>query len=169
MKQIVGILAVLLFISFSAFAHDGAWVIDVTSWESQTLGHDDDDPWKGVATVTVTNTMLQDWGDFHFSIYEPLTYSVIFSDATYAFQMLDSSLNPYAGASYVISGSQKTVDFEFYGNPVSNGQTVTFKIYTDNTSNQHAWFGLMAYPTPVPEPATMALLGLGALAILRKK
>lgn len=169
MKQLLGILAILCLISFSALAHDGSWVIDVGSWDTQTAGHDDADPWKGVATVTVTNTMLEDWGDFHFSIYEPMTYSVIFDDAEYAFQMLDGSLNPYAGASYAISGDEKAVDFEFYGNPVSNGDTVTFKIYTDNTSDMHAWFGLVLYPTPVPEPATMAFLGLGALAILRKK
>ena len=170
-KSVLFIIAIIVFAGFTsrALAHDGAWDVNIPGWDAVQLGHTDQDPWKGWATLTVTNTMLDDWGDFHFQIYEPMSYSVIFSPAGGPFVMLDGSNNPYPGYSYSISGDQKAVDFLFYGSPVINSETVTFKVYTDNTANQHAWFGLMVYPTPVPEPATIGLLALGALALLRKR
>jgi hypothetical protein len=148
------------------FAHDGSWNANVISWDSVLLGHDDQDPFKGWATLTVNNSMDDAWGDFHFEIYEPLTHYVIFP-ATPTPSMLDGSNNPYTGYTYV--NGTTTLDFYFYGNPVDPGETVTFKVWTDNTSHTHPWFGLLVYPTPVPEPATIALLGLGALAVMRKR
>jgi len=148
-------------------AHDGSFTTDISSWVPVTLGHYDADPFKGWATVTVTNTMAQSWGDFHFEIFEFMTYSVTFP-TTATMLMFDSDMDPYTGYSYAHDGTKK-LDFTFYGNPVDPGETVTFKVYTDNTSNQYAWFGLAIYPTPVPEPMTLGLLSLGALALRRKK
>jgi hypothetical protein len=46
---------------------------------------------------------------------------------------------------------------------------VEFRVYTDNTKDRVSFFGLILYPTPVPEPATLALLGLGGVALLLRK
>jgi hypothetical protein len=151
----------------SVFAHDGDWTENIISWDTVLLGHDDAPDWKGWATLTVTNSMAEDWGDFHFAIYEPMTYNVIFPTSA-TMVMLDSANNPYAGYSYAHNGTQM-LDFTFYGNPVNPGETVTFKVYTDNTASMNTWFGLLAYPTPIPEPATLALLGLGAMSVIRRK
>ena len=148
------------------FAHDGSWNQNIVSWNDVLLGHDDADPFKGWATLTVNNSMEEAWGDFHFEIYQSPTYHVFFPSSQTPV-MLDGSNNPYTGFTYAIAST--TIDFYFYGNPVDPGDTVTFKVYTDNTSNKHAWFGLTVYPTPVPEPATVALLGLGAISLFRRR
>jgi hypothetical protein len=163
---VVFLFCFLLFVS-TAFSHDGLFDENVASWDSVVLGHNDADPFKGWATVTVTNTMAESWGDFHFEIFEFMTYNVTFP-TTATMLMLDNIGDPYSGYSYAHDGTHK-LDFYFYGNPVDPGQTVTFKVYTDNTSNQHAWFGLAIYPTPVPEPATLALLSIGTLAFIRRR
>jgi len=159
---------ILLFAAPIVFAHDGTWPTqNIISWDSVLMGHDDAADWKGWATLTVTNTMTEAWGDFHFEIYEPMTYNVIFP-TTATMLMLDNLNNPYTNYSYAHDGTKK-LDFNFYGNPVDPGETVTFKVYTDNTSQQNAWFGLLVYPTPVPEPTTIILLGLGAMSVIRRR
>ncbi len=156
----------LLFVS-TAFSHDGSYSESITSWDGMTLDHYDEDPFKGWATITVANSMAEDWGDFHFEIFEFMTYNVIFP-TTETMLMKDELGDAYAGYSYSHDGTQK-LDFEFYGNPVKPGDTVTFEIYTDNTADKHEWFGLIIYPTPVPEPATLGLFSIGALAFIRRR
>jgi hypothetical protein len=168
----------LFFVATPVFAHDGSWgtVTDpcsIISWDSALFGHNDAPDWKGTATLTVSNSMSEQWGDFHFSIYEITNPGTVIFTTAGPIEMLDSLGNPYAGGlgvgyNYTLTTSQ-TLDFTFYSNPVNPGQIVTFKVYTDNTSMQNAWFGLTAYPTPVPEPATIALLGLGILSVMRKR
>ena len=157
----------LFFVAKPVFAHDGSGDVNFISWDSILFGHDDDDPFKGWATLTVTNSMTEQWGDFHFEIYEMGTYNVTFPN-TETMLMLDSLDNPYTGYSYAHDGTQK-LDFTFYGNPVNPGETVKFKVYTDNTADQNAWFGLILYPTPIPEPTTITLLGFGVLSVMRKR
>jgi hypothetical protein len=169
MKKLLAVLACIsvFVLSSSVFADDGSWTTTIDNWAGIQLGHNDAEPWKGLGVLTVTNTMSESWGDFHFQIFEFATTNVIFTSSPYVL-MKDGLGNLYTGYTYSLDGTQK-LDFEFYGNPVLPGQTVTFQFYTDNTANQHAWFGIMANPTPVPEPMTLGLLTLGALALRKRK
>jgi len=125
------------------------------------IDHNDQDPWKGWADITVTNTGDEDWGDFH----------VLVSYGAGVF-IEDSAPNQpstdITGATWTMDGTTK-VDFEFYGNPVNPGESANFQVYTNNTTNQNNWFGLTIYPTPVPEPTTIALLGFGAASLVMRR
>ncbi|MBN1257575.1 MAG: hypothetical protein JXA52_07705, partial [Planctomycetes bacterium] len=139
MRKLLAALAVLMLLISPLMAHDGSWVLDVGSFEEVVLGHEEDpevEPYyKGWAIITVTNTMNQAWGDFHFCIYEPMSYNVIFPD-TEVMEMLNSAGLPYEDGdaaleyTYVHNGTQ-ALDFYFYDAPIMPGETVTFKLYTD--------------------------------------
>ena len=98
--------------------------------DSELIDYYDDDPWKGTVSLTVTNTGLDSWGDFHFQINDPTDGSVIFRD--------DDGVIPSMGGvshySYEIVNGGLDLNFFFYDDPVSQYESVTFDIYTDNTS-----------------------------------
>lgn len=133
-------------------------------------------PYKGTFTVTATNSTNEDWGDFHFSLFEIPGFSnttAIFTDASSGGQ--DPTISaPYAfdtPTGWAITNGGRQIDLFFYGTPVLQGATVTFVVYTDNTVAPNNPFGVSSWPSPVPEPATMALLGigLGVMVIRRNK
>ena len=47
----------LFVLTTDVFAHDGSWNQSISSWEDVLLDHNDADPYKGWATLTVTNSM----------------------------------------------------------------------------------------------------------------
>ena len=165
---------VLTFVSMS-FADDMSIIADIAgvgAGVSQDYTHEDADPFKGSANVTVTNTGTEAWGDFHFGFYDPIGGQDISNLA-----FLDASMggidpiSSQASTTWVINNLVvgATLDLYFYSDPVLPGQTATFSVYTDNTTDMLPWFGMMIYPTPVPEPTTVLLLGMGSILMLKKK
>jgi hypothetical protein len=157
----------------SAFGHDGSVTFDIEIGdEPYEWAHEEASPFKGWANVTVTNTGTQPWGDFHFEFYDPIGGQDISNLA-----FLDGSgggfdpCSTQSGLTWSIDNGAvgATMDLFFYSDPVAQFEEVTFSVYTDNTADELPWFGLMIYPTPIPEPATICLLGLGAIGLLRRK
>jgi hypothetical protein len=134
----------------------------------QEVVHMDAADWKGTFTIIVQNTSDTAWTDFHFGIFTAPNQgdasSVFFDDDVLTMVGYNAA---HSIDSYVIGVDGSTLDLYFDSNPVLSGGLVGFTVYTDNTTD-NVNFGISFYPT-IPEPATMALMGLGALALLRRK
>jgi hypothetical protein len=191
MKRVLSVCALsCLLVSMSsivttASAHDGYINLEFSDTGAvvvQTQVHTEpanNDPCqhKGWAIFTLKNTSTtKSWGDMHFAITNAGDPS---NDVSGIDWIVASPFQP----TYVVGGvsrpigsvvvnntlPQATLDMYFYANPLAPGQTATFSVYTDNTSTMDPWFGLSVYPTPVPEPVTLAMLGLGGLMFFRKR
>jgi hypothetical protein len=134
----------------------------------QTSDHEEADPFKGWANITVTNTGTEEWGDFHFELYQ-VTAPIdnVFFDVSSPNEPTSSQ----SGLSWSVSGGGHVLDLFFYGDALLPTETATFSVYTDNTTDQVDFFGTSFYPTPIPEPTTFGLLaaGLIGLASFRKR
>ena len=54
--------------------------------------------------------------------------------------------------SYIVEGARSFILLiQNYADPVLPGETAHFTVYTDNPDHL-SFFGVMLYPTPVPEP-----------------
>jgi hypothetical protein len=171
----VSLAAALLGVLPAAQADDAYWsgsISGVGPGSAVDVEHHDLDPFKGFLFLTVQNSGSQPWGDFHFQIYDPMggqdISNVGFLDST----TVPPGPNPTSSQSpltwtinNVIVGA--TCDLYFYSNPVMPGNTATFTVYTSNPDHL-SFFGVMLYPTPVPEPVTLLSLALGALLLRRR-
>lgn len=154
MKKLLCMLTFLTIVSMAS-AHCQLFTENMALGEQKDLIHEDDDPWKGLITLNVTNTGSEPWGDFHFQLAQ-----------TGAFFTEPGTATSIAGATWVVTAN--TVDFYFYDNPLGQNQSASFTVYTNNP-NMFSFFTLCVNPTPIPEPASLSLLGLGVLALIRRK
>ena len=155
----------------TARAHDGDVVTSFPDYVPQDFVHEDEDPWKGWINLTATNTGDEAWGDFHFEIYDPIggqdISNVHFLDASMGGFDPTSSQSPLTwDIDNDVVGA--TIDLYYYTDPVYPGEDALFSVWTDNPDHL-SFFGVMLFPTPVPEPATMLLLTAGILFVKRPR
>ena len=152
-------------------ADDVEWTVTFTDLQPKVIEHPDQEPFKGSASVIVTNDTNEYWTDFHFQIF-----SVNGSNITQTIFVDGGAYNPIStqnGMTWTINNDPNgaTMNLYFASDPVAPGSTALFKVYTDNTAFKQR-FGLSCYPT-VPEPSSIlafasGLIGLAGLA-LRKR
>jgi len=158
-----------------AWGHDFSYSTDISCLGPAcaiSLDHEEADPFKGWANITVQNSGTEAWGDFHFEIFQVTAETVENVDF-----IVDSPNEPFSptrpNLAWAVDNDVvgATLDLFFYDNPVLPGEWVSFSVYTDNTTDQVSFFGTSFYPTPIPEPGTFGLLaaGLIGLAAFRKR
>ena len=188
-KVAVPLVLMMLMFPISASAHLAqitASFDDVGVGELQEFDHTDADPFKGLVEVTLTNTGTEAWGDFHFNIsgidtnisnvhfidgsmysYDPVELG---SDPTYIYDPAGTAVARTIDSWEIDNdATYATMDLYFYNDPIAAGETVKLTVMTDNTQSEVAFFGMCIYPTPIPEPTTVMLLGLGGLLLRRKR
>mgnify|MGYP000050081662 CR=1 FL=1 len=174
MRSSVAIIALamsLMILSFvgQAFADD-AYIgdpqnpIEISDWHLLPFNHPDNSPYKGWAFVFVKNTSQQAWGDFHFKIFSydgSDVSSVDFKDASMGGM---DPISTQTGLTWTINNTVVGAEMSlyFYGDPVLPGQFAQFQVYTDNTAGK-VNFGLMIWPSPVPEPSVLLALSSGLI------
>ena len=157
-----------------AWGHSFSYSTDVSCVGSGCavfLDHEEADPFKGWANITVTNTGTEAWGDFHLEIFQVTGETV--EDVAFIVDAPYQPTSTQSGLTWVVDNVSvgATLDLFFYSDPVLPTETATFSVYTDNTTDEVSFFGTSFYPTPIPEPGTFGLLaaGLIGLASFRKR
>jgi hypothetical protein len=143
--------------------------------EAYSVQHADQaDPsgvWAGWVNVSVKNTGTEAWGDFHFNIYE-VSGSV--ANVDWDDSAPHTPTSSQTGLTWNVDNDPidgAIIDLYFYGDPVNPGEEATFSVYNVNP-DELSYFGVSFYPTPVPVPAAVWLLGSGLLGLIglhRKK
>jgi hypothetical protein len=122
---------------------------------------DQDESFKGWVNLTVENTGTEPWGDFHFEIFQVGSETV--EDVHFIVTTPYEPTSSQSGLSWTVDNVVvgATLDLFFYSDPVDPGETATFNIYTDNTTDRVSFFGTAYYPTPIPEPTALLLVSTG--------
>jgi hypothetical protein len=169
---------VLIASALVALAATVAWADDVTIGdESSPVSlttpynsiHEDEDPFKGRLNLYFANDSLENYYGVQFTIFgvsggsDP-SHVLFVTSGTY-YPTSSQTISSVFVDNLAVGGP--TMKVWFSGDPVLPEDMGWVKIYTDNTQDKGR-FGVAISPL-VPEPMTMALLGAGAVALIRRR
>jgi hypothetical protein len=170
MRKILLMLAAITLLGFSAaLAHDADPIfVDLGLGESYDFGHEEEAPWKGTATITVTNTGTESWGNFHFQIFDPMFegnyMDVIFTTGDGVYPMMNGvTMDPANFEIVTAPNGYSQINLYFHEMPVNPTESVEFIVYTDNTASEHSFFGMMMWPSGVVASNDQSLSAVKAL------
>jgi len=145
-----------------ALAHDGYIDTEFGDWSSKTFVHEDEDEWKGYVFITLMNTGTEAWGDLHLEIVD-VGYDI--TNVNWVVAPPYQPISSQSPLSWVVDNNAygAKLDLFFYDDPVLPNELATFVVRTDNTTDKVPFFGILVYPTPVPEPGALLIVGLGGL------
>ncbi|MBU0995318.1 MAG: hypothetical protein KJ737_22710 [Proteobacteria bacterium] len=168
---------ILLVVLLMGVASNPGWAhnftisdLEIDGFYHVNLGeHVEADPWKGVLGLTVTNTGTEAWGDFHFGIFQVGNYSIdnVFFDVSPPNQPTSTQ----AGLTWTVTNFDHNLNLFFNSDPILPGDTATFNVFTDNTTDMVNAFGVYVYPSPVdtntvPLPSAIFLLVSGIMGLI---
>ena len=129
--------------------------------------HIDADPFKGWGNFTIINLGPWGWLDFHIIIFGIDGFGSVENIDWIDSPGFEPTSNQ-SDLSWVINNDPVTggiLDLYFNSDPVAPGEELNLSVYTDNTFNKIPRFGLIIYPTIVPEPSTALLLASGLVGL----
>lgn len=166
---LVNLMVVIMLMAAPAMAHDEIvydtfMLSDVGEAAGGYIEHNDDSGWKGFVQLTVINTGDTAWDDFHFRIFEfdgDANTDVIFTAVDPDGLQDWTPRSTHTLSDWVMGPEENALDLYFEDDPVYANGSVTFTIYTDNTSETQPMFGIGFFATPVPVPGSIILLFSG--------
>jgi hypothetical protein len=118
----------------------------------------------------VENATSFAWTGYVFSVYMQKSFSFVTSTAPMGWTPSYSSVTAANLPNNLGPGYKGTVTFSMgTGAPVAIGGNADFGVKFSWLPQGSGYVGYCTEQTPTPEPATLAVLGFGALALLRKR